>query len=129
MKALILILSLAMIPCTQAAQLTGTRGTNILAIDGHKIKNNFFSDKQMLIDDGEHQIVVQYIAKHRSNDNDDIIESKPQIFNIIVQGDTEITLRGLNTAYKSKAAVKEGLQWLVINSLGEKKIQNADSLQ
>ncbi len=129
MKALILLLSLAMIPCSQAVQLTGTRGVSILAIDGNKIKNNFFSDKKMSLDNGEHQIVVRYTANHLPNDKEDIIESKPYIFNINVQGDTEITLKGLNTSYKSKMAIKDGLKWLVINNLGEVTIQRSDILQ
>ena len=129
MKALILLLSIVMIPCTQAAQLIGTRGVSILAVDSTKIKNNIFSNKGTTLTDGMHQVVVRYTANHKMSSNDPLIESKPHIFNIDVQGDTEITLKGLNVAYKSKAAVKEGLQWLVINQLGEKKIKNADTLK
>ncbi|AGH80961.1 hypothetical protein PCNPT3_05095 [Psychromonas sp. CNPT3] len=129
MKALILLLSLSMIPCTQAAQLIGTRGVSILAVDSTKIKHNFFSDKGITLTDGMHQVVVRFTASHKVNSNDDLIESKPHIFNIDVKGDTEITLKDLNVAYKAKAAVKDGLQWLVINDLGEKKIKNADTLQ
>ncbi|MFT5760800.1 MAG: hypothetical protein ACI9LM_005587 [Alteromonadaceae bacterium] len=117
-----LLLTLAMIPTGFALNLEGIKGVEIVAIDGKKIKTNFFSDEETDLKPGEHQIVVRYTADFN---NKRLIESKPTIFTLDIQQDTQISVNKFNSHYQAEKQMEAGLTWQITSK--EKQYQVSDS--
>ena len=125
MKVLIVLLSLLTIPFAHSGALLGTYGVEVVAVDGVAIKHSFFSDRELTLADGEHQVVVIY---DKNFQNSERVTSKPHIFNIDVKGYTEIRVKHFNNAPTAQHTVKKGLTWIVKNEEKTKKIANSDTV-
>ncbi|WP_019614367.1 DUF2057 domain-containing protein [Psychromonas ossibalaenae] len=125
MKGLVLLLSLIMVPFSQANSLIGGKGVEILAVDGQKIKSNFFTSADAQLTEGSHQVVVKYVNSFR---NKELIHSKPYIFDIEVIGETEIAVKNFNTQSQAENEMRKGLTWIVSNEQETKKIAGSDTL-
>lgn len=125
MKFLILFVSLILPPLCNAAILTGDNGVEILALDGQKIKSSFFTSKAVEVSEGDHQVVVRFA---NSFGKSEILESKPNIFTLNIQGDTEITVENINNESQAEHAIRKGFTWIVNNSEQTQKIVASDTL-
>jgi uncharacterized protein YccT (UPF0319 family) len=120
-----LLLTLAMIPTGFALDLEGINGVEIIAIDGKKVKTNFFSEGQMDLKPGEHQIVVSY-SVHFNNKR--LTESKPAIFTVDLQQDTKISVDKFSSHYQATKQMEKGLTWQVISNGKQYQVNNSDTL-
>lgn len=122
MKMSAVLLSLMMIPFSHAATLRGDNGVQILAVDAQKIKQNFFGNDPLDLTDGKHQIVVKYANNFKSGET---VESKPHIFDLDIQGDTEISIKRFSNQSRAEHEIKQGLTWIVNNAEQTKKIEGS----
>lgn len=125
MKSVVLFVSLIIPSLCNAATLSGNNGVEILAVDGQKIKSAFFSSKAPELSQGDHQIVVRYANSFRESD---IVESKPHIFTVNIQGDTEITVKNIHNQSQAENAIRKGLTWIVEQNGQTQKISGSDPL-
>jgi len=127
MKKITSILALLLVQNSYALELKGIDGVNILAINGEEIESGFFgSDSTSELDAGTHQIVVRYSANFN---NEDLVTSRPSIFTIDLQQDTQISAFNVNTKYKAERAVRSGMTWQVISADNKYNIENSDTLR
>ncbi|WP_022941566.1 YccT family protein [Psychromonas hadalis] len=126
MKRMTVILALLMMPTSYALNLEGINGVYILAIDGKEVKNSFFSQQENDLNKGEHQIVVRYSNQFN---NDQIVESRPAIFTIDLQQDTQISVKNINTQRQAEKRIKTGFAWQIISSNKQYQIKNSAFLK
>lgn len=126
MKKIITILALMFVHNSYALEIEGINGVEVLAIDGKEASTSFFSsDKNSALKAGEHQVVVRF---SKNFNNDQRVRSRPAIFNIDLQQDTQISVSGLNTQYKAERAIRDGIQWEIISSDNQYTITDSDIL-
>ncbi|MFT6985818.1 MAG: hypothetical protein ACJAT7_001638 [Psychromonas sp.] len=126
MKYLILFVSLILPSLCNAAILTGVNGVEILAVDGQKIESTFFTSKAPEVSPGDHQVVVRYA---NSFGKSEIMESKPHIFTVNIEGNSEITVENINSQSQAEHAIRKGFTWIVKYNNGQtKKIIASDTL-
>lgn len=126
MKKIVTILALMLVQNSYALEIEGTNGVEILAIDGKKIESSLFSSSDdPELTPGEHQVVVRF-SKNFYNDLQ--VRSRPAIFTIDLQQDTEISVSGLNTDYKAERAIREGIEWQVISADNQYSVKDSDIL-
>lgn len=119
------LFALVIIPASYALELKGIKGVEILAINGKEVKTTFLSEKDNELDAGEHQIVVRYSMQFK---NDGQIESRPSIFTLDLQQDTQISVEYLNNKFQAEKKIKAGLTWEVISADKHYKITDSDTL-
>lgn len=120
------LIALIFSPAIFASEIISSNNIEILAVDGKEIKTNFFSSSKIQVTDGEHQVVARY---SRNFNKDGLVESKPYIFTVNVQGDTSLKMNKFSTPSHAKSAINKGLTWSYKNDQGEVKVQHADQLK
>jgi len=129
MKISSLVLSLALVVPTFssfAGELISGNNLDILAIDGVKQSSSLFGSDDIELANGQHQLVVKYIETFA---NENLVESRPYIFNIDVKGSTTITTERLRSKAIAENRVNKDLNWYVENDNGKSTISNADQLE
>jgi uncharacterized protein YccT (UPF0319 family) len=126
MKKIILLLCLFAIPFSHAAVLTGTNNVEILAVDGNKIDGNRLTRKDIIVEKGKHQIVLQYSGVFKKNKG--VIESKPHIFTFEIKGDTHFSTQKFSRSIQAERAIKAGLVWKATSNGKTIEITGSDSL-
>lgn len=125
MKKVTSILALLLVSNSYALELEGINGVEIMAINGKEVKSSFFSKNDNEIEPGQHQIVVRYRTQFN---NDEIIESRPSIFTLDLQKDTQISVNRMNSQRLAEKAMKAGLTWQIVNEDKQYEIDNSDML-
>lgn len=126
MKKVTTILALMLIPNSYALELEGINGVDILAINGKTVETSFFSSKSANeLEAGQHQVVVRYSAKFNQ---DELIESRPAIFTLDLQQDTQISVTDINSHQQAKQAARNGVNWQIINQDTQYTIADSDTL-
>jgi uncharacterized protein YccT (UPF0319 family) len=127
MKKIFTILALIFMHNSYALELQGANGVEILAIDGKKLSSSLFKrDEVPNITPGEHQIVVRFSNTYY---NDQLVQSRPAIFNIDLQQDTKISVSGMTTDAKAERAIRKGIVWEVISEDNQYSIKDSDILR
>lgn len=121
-----LMLFFAFISNSYALSLVGTNGVEILAVDGKAVKSSFFSKENNEFSSGKHQVVVRYANQFN---NDELLESRPAIFTIDLQQDTEISVQNMNNQRQAEKLIKAGLTWKIISEKQQYEIKDSDILQ
>ena len=121
-----LILAFVMIPTSYALNLEGINGVEILAIDGKEVNSGFFYNKQAPLTAGEHQIVVRYSKQFN---NDELLQSRPTIFTLNLQHDTQISVQPQSNRKQLDKQIKAGLVWQVISHNKHYEIKNSAPLK
>lgn len=125
-KKITVTLALLIASTSYAINLEGINGVEILAIDGQKVKSSFFSKQKSDLSKGEHQIVVRYVKQFK---NDDIIKSRPAIFSIDLQQDTQISASGINNQRQAEKAMSKGFVWQVSSTNQQYSVENSAQLK
>lgn len=125
MKYHVLILALAVSPLTYSGEITVDSEIDVLAVNGLETKTSIFGNNKIEVNDGTQQIVVKY---SRTFGNEDLVESKPYIFNIEVNGPTHIKTEKITSKSHASRKINKDLSWYVTNSQKEYVIKNADKL-
>ena len=125
MKVIIILLLVLLSPFSHAAILKTGMGVEILAVDGKKIATSFFSDVDIDLSDGIHQVVVRYSNNFKGSEQ---VESKPYIFNVNVKGDTEVGTARFHHQKQAESAIRHGLVWIITNNEQTEKIASFDIL-
>lgn len=127
MKKITAILTLLLVQNSYALQLEGMNGVEILAINGEEVSSGFFSSKKGNdVEPGEHQIVVRYSEQFN---NDQSVESRPHIFTIDVQSDTQIAVTGIHSAQQAQRAVRKGISWQISDGDSSYQVNDSDTLK
>jgi uncharacterized protein len=121
-----ILLTLAMIPSTYALNLTGINGVKILAVNGKAVASSFFSEDKNELKAGEYQIVVRYSTQLR---NESRIESRPSIFTIDLQEDTEISVNRMKSQQQAKKKINAGVTWQIISKNKQYQVSDSDMLK
>lgn len=109
-----------------ALTLAGSNGVEILAIDGKVVKSSFFTQQAPQLTKGNHQIVIRYSNQFNQ---DQLLESRPHIFTLDLQQDTEISVQSMNTQRQAEKRIKSGLIWQIITTDNQYEIKESDILQ
>lgn len=126
MKKITSILALLLVQNSYALELEGINGVDILAINGKTVKTSFFaSNSATELAAGTHQIVVRYSSKFN---NDELIESRPAIFTLDLQQDTQINVENVNSHRQAEQAMRKGFTWQVINADTKYNVENSETL-
>lgn len=120
-----LILSLAISPFAFSGEIVTTNGLELLAVNGAKVESSFFTDKKMEVKDGTHQVVVRYSNSFR---DENLLESRPYIFNVTVDGNTTISTNKLLSYAHAKQKISTSLDWFVDNDAGNYQVKEAEQL-
>ena len=126
MKIFTLILSLIFIPFTYAGTLSSNNGLEILAVNGIKLKSKTFADKTIDLEDGKHQVAIQYSGifdKHNGS-----VDSKVHIFMVETHGDTTISVKKFRRATQAENAIKAGLVFLIKSDNDTVEIKGSDTI-
>jgi len=128
MKKITTILALMLVQNSYALQLEGVNGVEIMAINGEKLTSSFLGSKSKSeLAEGTHQVVVRYSANF---DNEDLVTSRPTIFTLDLQQDTQISAFDVKSKYKAERAVRKGMTWEITGADNSSyKISNADILR
>lgn len=125
MKITGFILALAISPLAFSSQIMVSKNIEVLAVNGVETETSFLGSNKIEVDDGKQQIVVRY---SRTFGKEDLIESKPYIFNIDVDGDTKLNVDKFNSKSHAKSKINKDLTWHVTNANKDYKITGADQL-
>jgi uncharacterized protein len=125
MRLLSIFITFCIVPYSYAATLTAGKNVEILAFNGQKYSDGIFEKSDLILPDGENQIVVRY-SKNFAKDGS--VTSKPYIFNIQTDKHTSITVKTFNRYKQAQKAVEAGITWIVVKQNGSEKISNADML-
>ncbi|RBW47264.1 hypothetical protein DS885_04195 [Psychromonas sp. B3M02] len=120
-----LILSLAISPFAFSGEIVTHSDLELMAVDGAKVKSSFFTDNSMEVTDGTHQVVVRYSNSFR---DERLLQSRPYVFNITVDGDTEISTNKLLSFAQAEQKISTELDWFVENDAGEYQVETSDQL-
>jgi len=127
MKKITSIVALLLVQNSYALELEGINGVDILAINGEEVESGFFiTSSAKELSAGTHQVVVRYSANFN---NDELITSRPSIFTIDLQQDTQISAFDVNTKYKAERAARDGMTWQVISADNKYTVENSDILR
>tara|TARA_R110001583_G_scaffold112917_6_gene263130 strand:+ start:7195 stop:7827 length:633 start_codon:yes stop_codon:yes gene_type:complete len=109
MKKIFTLVALMLVQHSYALELKGIDGVEILAINGKKIDSSMFSDDtKPNLEPGKNQIVVRYAKEFYVGQE---LRSRPSIFTIDIQQDTQISVDNFRTENKAQRAVNNGLDW------------------
>jgi len=109
-----------------SSEIIVSKSIQVLAINGKEINESFLSKNKIEVEDGSQQIVVRYSHRFRNND---LLESKPYIFTIDVQGDTTLATDQFTTYAQAAANIKKQINWHINNQNKSYTLNNADQLQ
>jgi len=126
MKFTGLFLTLAISPFAFSGEIVTSNDVEVLALNGEKVKGSFFGDDTLKIEDGQQQVVVRYSNNFR---DERLLESRPYILTIDVNGKTEITTNKLYSFSQATQKISVGLDWFVENQKGEYKVEDAEQLK
>jgi uncharacterized protein YccT (UPF0319 family) len=126
-KLMILLAFLLLAQNSYALKLEGINGIEILAINGEKVKSDFFASKdEYELKPGYHQIVIRYSKDF--DDGENTANSFPVIFNLELQEDTQISVDDYNRLSKAERAIKEGLTFQIISAEKQYNVTDAPLL-
>jgi uncharacterized protein YccT (UPF0319 family) len=126
MKKIFTLLAILLVQNSYALELKGINGVEILAINGKKIESSFFSsDTDPEVDPGKHQIVVLFAKEFYAGQE---LRSRPSIFTIDVQQDTQISVDKFQNENKAQRAINNGLDWNIISKNKQYTVTDADVL-
>lgn len=126
MKKVGMLVALAISPVIYAGEILTQQDVEVMAVNGKEVKSSFFSDHKIEVEDGKHQVVVRYSKNFK---NDSLVESRPYIFEIDVQGDTTISTDRFTRKSQAQSNIKKGLTWSIENKQGTQTISHAEQLQ
>ena len=126
MKFFGLFLVLCLNSFAYSSEIQVSDSIEVLAVNGVKTTSSFFGSNKIEVEDGSHQLVVKYNHKFR---NDEILESKPYIFTIEVEGNTKLTTDRFTTYAQAKNSIKKDIAWHVENQQRKYTIESADKLK
>jgi len=126
MKFTGLFLTLAISPFAFSGEIVTSNDVEVTALNGAKIKGAFFGEDTIKAKDGLHQIVVRYSNNFRDGR---LLESRPYIFTIDVNGKTEISTNKLHSSSQASQKISSGLDWFIKNEKKEYKVKGAEQLQ
>jgi len=120
-----LILSLAISPFAFSGEIVTNNDLELMAVDGTKVKSSFLSDAKLEVKDGTHQVVVRYSNAFQ---DERLLESRPYIFNIKVNGKTTISTVKLYNYVQAKQKISTHLDWFVKNDAGKYQVESSEQL-
>ena len=126
MKFAGLFLTLAISPFAFSGEIVTSNNIEVLAINGAKIKGTFFGDDTLKVADGQQQVVVRYSHNFR---DERLLESRPYILTVDVNGKTEITTNKLYSYSQATQKINIGLDWFVENEKKQYKVEGAEQLK
>ena len=126
MKFTGLFLTLAISPFAFSGEIVTSNDVEVMALNGTKIKSAFLGEETIKVKDGLQQIVVRYSYNFRDGR---LIESRPYIFTIDVNGKTEIRTNKLHSSSQASQKINVGLDWFVTNENTKYKVKKAEQLQ
>ena len=119
-----LLLTLAISPLAFSGEII--TGNNIQALNGNKVKSAFVGNQKLEAKDGKQQLAVRYSA---SINNDRLIESRPYLLTIDVDGKTTISTDKFYSKVHAEQLMKAGLTWYVTNDQGKYTVAKATELK
>ncbi|MEG3753623.1 DUF2057 family protein [Psychromonas arctica] len=120
-----LILSLAISPLAFSGEIITNNDLQLMAVNGTEVKSSFLSDNKFEVKDGIHQVVVRYSNAFR---DERLLESRPYIFNIKVDGDTTISTEKLASYAQATQKISTHLNWFVNNDAGKYQVDSSEQL-
>ena len=126
MKVLVLFLALIVSPFTLSSEVIIGDNIQVLAVNGVKVSHSFFGENKINAEDGPLQIAVKYSKKFKGKS---LLESKPYLFNIDVQGETKLETAKFTTYSRVKSYIKKQITWSVTNKKKQYSITDATQLK
>ncbi len=126
MKFAGLFLTLAISPFAFSGEIVTSNDVEVLALNGAKVKGTFFGDDTLKVADGQQQVVVRYSNNFR---DERLLESRPYILTIDVDGKTEITTNKLYSFSQATQKINVGLDWFVGNQQREYQVESPEQLK
>ena len=126
MKFTGLFLTLAISPFAFSGEIVASKDIQVLALNGAKVSSSFLSVKNIKAEDGNQQVVVKYSTNFRDGG---LLESRPYILTVDVQGKTEITTNKLYSYAQASQKLRTGLEWFVENEKEQYQVKTAEQLK
>lgn len=126
MKKIFTLAALIFVQSSYALELQGINGVEILAIDGKDVDSEIFKNpSKPQIEAGEHQIVTRFSKEFYAGQE---LRSRPSIFTIDIQQDTQISVDKFQNENKAQRAINNGLDWNIISKDKQYTVEDSDVL-
>lgn len=121
-----LLLTLAISPLAFSGEIITGNDIQVLALNGNKVKSAFVGSQKLEAKDGKQQLAVRYSG---SINNDRLMESRPYLLTIDVDGKTTISTDKFYSKVHAEQLMKAGLTWYVTNDQGKYTVEKATELK